>query len=235
MFNQTRSVFVAAIVVALSWSSIALGAPSQSDISKEINTATSAATAVVAGLQAKINGGSLKSADAETTIVRAAFRDNFKKISGSSFDESGDVQLSEIRKLFDEAFVYVIDKFRQDMLKGGQDAFVPAFFRAQLLDYFNNKSQGRYLAIVTMRNSELINRDSAPEKVISDKAVIEFVKDLLEKGEVEPQSKAIGTRFVGYWPMKIAEPCAACHQRSGLEQKVGAFGGATVVVVEAQR
>lgn len=235
MLKQARSVIVPAIAVALGWSSSVLGAPSQADISKEINATTSAATAVVAGLQSKINGGSLSQAEVEVASIRAAFRDHFKKIGGSGFDDPADPQLVEIRKLFDEALTHVIDKFRPDMLKGGQDAFVPAFFRAQLLDYFNRKSEGRYQAIVTMRSGELINRDSAPEKVIADKAVLEFVKGLLEKGEVEPQSKAIGTRFVSYWPMKIGEPCAVCHQRSGLEQKVGAFGGATVVVVEAPR
>jgi hypothetical protein len=72
----------------------------------------------------------------------------------------------------------------------------------------------------------------AREFVDSSSDVLDFVAGLLDKGEVEPKSTQIGQRLVSYWPMRIAESCATCHLRNGLEQKVGAFGGATIVVVE---
>lgn len=196
MFKQARYTLVSVTAAVLCWAAPLRAAPSQADISKEINLTTGAATSVIAGLQNKINGGSLAQPEVDIAALRAAFRESFKKNGGSDFEAAPDPQLGEIRKLFDEAFANVIEKYRADMLKGGQDAFVPAFFRAQLLEFFNKKSQGKYQAIVTTRGNELINRDSAPDKVIADKAVLEFVKGLLDKGEVEPQSKAIGERLV---------------------------------------
>lgn len=216
-------------------STSALAAPSQQDIAKEINLVTSAATAVVAGLQGKINDAKVAAGDVEAGALRTAFKEQFKKLGNSDFDSASDPALGAIRGALAKSFDAVMDKFRPDMIKGGQDAFVPAFFRAQLLDGFNKASQGKYQAIVTNRANELINRDLAPERVVADKAALEYVKGLLDKGEMEPQSKQVGDRLVTYWPMKIGEPCAVCHKRSGLDQKVGSFGGATVVVVEAQK
>ncbi len=209
--------------------------PSQADVSREINLVTQAATAVIADLQTRINSGKLEPAAVEAGSLRAAFADHFRKIANADYGQAPDPLLADIRTAFSEAFDTVTGQYRNDMLKGGQDAFVPAFFRAQLLEQVNQKSRGRYKAIVTTRTSELINRDSAPEKVIADKAVLAFVSELLERGEMEPKSTTIGARLVSYWPMKVGEPCAVCHQRSGLDQKVGAFGGATVVVVEPPR
>lgn len=226
------------------WGAAALGvfiataaaaAPSQADISREINLVTQAATGVIAALQDRINSGKLEPSAVEPGTLRAAFVESFGKVASADFRQAPDPVLAEIRSAFSEAFDAVTAQYRADMLKGGQDAFVPAFFRAQLLEQVNRKSNGRYTAIVTTRPSELINRDSAPDKVIADKAVLAFVSNLLEKGEMEPKSTSIGARLVSYWPMKVGEPCAACHQRSGLDQKVGAFGGATIVVVEPAR
>jgi hypothetical protein len=227
--------FWGAALLGITLATAATAAPSQADISREINLVTQAATGVIADLQDRINSGKLAPAAVEAGALRAAFMDGFGRLAGADFRKAPDPLLAEIRSAFSDAFDAVTAQYRSDMLKGGQDAFVPAFFRAQLLDHVNRKSHGRYTAIVTTRSSELINRDSAPDKVIADKAVLAFVADLLEKGELEPRSTSIGARLVSYWPMKVGEPCAACHQRSGLEQKVGAFGGATIVVVEPAR
>lgn len=224
--------YLGAVAVAGLLAFAVQAAPSQGDVSREINLITNAATAVIAGLQTRINAGTLPAEEADGGKLRQAFLEQFRKLANADFQQAPDPKLEEIRKAFAEAFDAVTGKYRADMVKGGQDAFVPAFFRAQLLEHFNKRAQGKYQAIVTTRPSELINRDSAPDKVIADKAVLEFVAGLLEKGETEPKSTNIGPRLVSYWPMKIAEPCATCHQRSGLEQKIGAFGGATIVVVE---
>lgn len=206
--------------------------PSRSDVSKEINAIINAATAVIAGLQDKINAGSLRAEEVDPAKLRQALLEQFKTLAKGDWQQAYDSERDEIRKAFTEAFDAVTGTYRADMVKGGQDAFVPAFFRAQLLEHFNKRSQGRYQAIVTTRSTELISRDAAPDRVIADKAVLAFVADLLGRGETEPKSTNIGQRFVSYWPMKITEPCATCHQRSGLDQKVGDFGGATIIIVE---
>jgi hypothetical protein len=233
MLKRCRSLACLAAFASIGLASPIGAAPSQSEISKEINLTINAATAVISGLQSKINGASLAVSELEDGVLRTAFREQFRKLAGTELDRASDADLGHIRKLFIEAFNEVIQEFRPDMIKGGQDAFVPAFFRAQLLEQFNKRSHGKYQAVVTMRTSELINRDSAPDRVVSDKAVLEFVQSLLEKGDLDSHSRSIGGRLVSYFPMRITEPCAVCHQRNGLEQKVGAFGGATVIVVEA--
>ena len=225
----------AAAALALLLPAASSAAPGQAEISREINLVTQAATGVIGDLQTKINTRRLEAADVDSVGLRKALLTNFSKLADSDFAAAPDPERGAIRALFSEAFDAVTAIYRDDMLKGGQDAFVPAFFRAQLLEYVNRKAQGRYQAIVTTRASELINRDSAPDKVIADKAVLAFVSTLLEKGEMEPKSTSIGARLVSYWPMKVGEPCAVCHQRSGLDQKIGAFGGATIVVVEPTR
>lgn len=220
-----------AFVTALLASGPAWASTSQADISKEINQTVSAATAVIAALQNDINGGTLKPDLVQPERLKAAFTEQFRKTTNADLEGASDPVIAKIRKDLTDAFLTVTDQFKADMIKGGQDAFVPAFFRAELISNFNKKSVGKYQAIVTTRKADLINKDSAAEKVIVDKAVLDYVSGLLEKGEVAAQSQAVDGRLVSYWPMKITEPCAVCHQRSGLVQKVGDFGGATVVIV----
>ena len=56
-------------------------APSQGDVSREINLITNAATAVVAGLQAKINAGTLPAEEADAGKLRQAFLEQFRKLA----------------------------------------------------------------------------------------------------------------------------------------------------------
>jgi hypothetical protein len=205
------------------------------DISKEINITTAAATAVIASLQGDINAGKLKPEAVEPERLKNAFLEQFKKSTNSNLEDAQDPVIAKIRRDLKDAFLVVTEQYRKDMIKGGQDAFVPAFFRAELLSNFNSRSGGQYKAVVTTRNADLINRDSGADKFITDKAVLDYVTALLEKGEATPQSASVGARHVAYWPMKITEPCAVCHQRSGLVQNIGDFGGATVVIVEPQK
>lgn len=213
----------------------AMASAGPADISREINLTVGAATAVIASLQADINAGKLQPDQADSEKLKKAFHEQFRKASNAEIEGAQDPAIAKIRRDITEAFLAVVEQYRKDMLKGGQDAFVPAFFRAELLGNFNKRSVGQYQAIVTTRNADLINKDSAADKLIVDKGVLEFVNGLLERGETSPQSAAVGARHVSYWPMKITEPCAVCHQRSGLVQSVGAFGGATLVIVEPQK
>lgn len=235
MASRKSSTLRAALAsLLLSGSGAFAETPSQTDLAKELNLATSAATAVVASLQGQINAAKLQPSDIAAPTLQKALVTQFEKIGGGPFDAAPDPARAEIRKAVAGSFGQVIEKFSPDMLKGGQDAFVPAFFRAQLLLDVNEKLKGKYRAFVTMRSSELINRDSAVERFVTEKEMLTYLQGLLENGEGTAQSKTFDGRLVSYFPMKIAEPCAACHQRIGLDQKVGAYGGATIVMVEGK-
>ena len=144
--------------------------------------------------------------------------------TGRAFDAAADAAVQDIRRLIDTAMAEVITAFRSEILKGGQDAFVPAFFRAQHFERFNAAVNGRFRAVTTTRRSELINADSAADRLIDDAQIVAFVNELLDQGAMRPTIRSFGPRTVGYWPMAIGEACASCHQRNGLRQQVGAFG-----------
>lgn len=198
---------------------------------EEINLTAAAATAAIGALQDKINTSRMTPADLELPTLRAAFHAAYQRQTGRAFDGAAEAPVQEIRRLMDAAMAEVITAFRADILKGGQDAFVPAFFRAQLFERFNGAVDGRYRAVATTRRSELINTDSAADRLIRDAEIVAFVNELLDQGSMRAETRSFGQATVGYWPMAIGEACAACHQRNGLRQQVGAFGGATVVIV----
>ena len=208
-------------------------AAASSELATELHQSTAAATAVVNALQDKINGGRLTAADIEGPVLRGAYDDAARKIAGASFEAAPSAERAAVRAAVQAASDAVIARFRADVLKGGQDAFVPAFFRAQLLDIVNQTGAGRYRALATNRASDLINLDSGAGRLVKDADVLAYVQDLLDRGEAANQAKVFDGKLVTFWPMKIAEPCAACHARNGLQQQVGQFGGATLVIVDA--
>jgi mono/diheme cytochrome c family protein len=50
-------------------------------------------------------------------------------------------------------------------------------------------------------------------------------------GSLEPVVKRSGNAVMGYYPMKLAPACVACHAQNGLKQTEGGFGGALVAEV----
>lgn len=199
-------------------------------LTREVNMATAAATAVIGGLQPKINGGTATPADIAPDALSAAFAQHHQLLAGQT-QAPGGAEAAAIRATIERNMHEVVTEFRQDILRGGQDAFVPAFFRAQLLQRFN-MSDPRFRTVATTRDAELINRDSALSRLIDDPEILAFVTRLMEAGHRQPEMRSFTNRTVGYWPMVIAEGCASCHQRNGLNQQVGGFGGATVVITK---
>ncbi len=65
--------------------------------------------------------------------LKAAFTEQFRKMTNADLDGASDPTIAKIRKDLADAFLTVTDQFKADMIKGGQDAFVPAFFRAELI------------------------------------------------------------------------------------------------------
>lgn len=198
-------------------------------LTREVNLATAAATAVIGGLQQKINGGTATPADIAPEALSAGFAHQYQLLAGQAQAPAG-ADRAAIRATIERSMREVVTEFRQDILRGGQDAFVPAFFRAQLLQRFNTADR-RFRTVATTRDSELINRDSSLSRLIDDPEILTFVTRLMEAGHKQPEMRSFAGRTVGYWPMVIAEGCASCHQRNGLNQQVGGFGGATVVIL----
>ena len=197
---------------------------------REINLTASAATTVIAGLQDKINAGLARPDDIDQNRLKGAYRAAYGRMANKEMVGIQDAELRRIHDAMGHAFEQVMEQFRADILKGGQDAFVPAFFRAQLFTRFNVLMAGRYRAVVTNRRQELINGDSAPERVIENAEILKQINEWLERGHMQPEARSIGGNSFGFWPMTITEPCMVCHQRNGLQQRIGQFGGATIIL-----
>lgn len=197
---------------------------------REINLTASAATAVIAGLQEKINAGAARPEDIDLTRLKSAYRAAYARMANKDMAGVEDAELRRVHDAMDRALEQVMEQFRADILKGGQDAFVPAFFRAQLFTRFNDLMGDRYRAVVTNRRQELINTDSAPERVIENTEILKQINEWLERGHMQTETRNIGGNSFGFWPMTITEPCMVCHQRNGLQQRIGQFGGATVIM-----
>lgn len=188
------------------------------------------ATAIIGGLQADINGGT--AADkVKTDALVAAFQSRYAKAAGKPFETKPDGLAGESRKAFAIALNDTLGKFHSAMAKGGQDAFVPAFFRAELLKRFNAQLKGKIQGYATNRDNELINADWAVNQVMKGSPLMSEVNGLVTRGESTHQMKRHSDRVMGYWPMKLGSACVACHARSGLKQTEGAFGGALVAEV----
>ena len=127
-----------------------------------------------------------------------------------------------------DSYRNVVTKYQGTLTKGGQDTFVPAYFRALVLKEFNGAMKGKIKVHATNREGELINSDSGVQKVMKGSAFAGEVDKMMASGSLEPVIKRGGDSVLGYWPMKLGSACVACHAQQGLSQKEGAFGGALV-------
>ena len=139
--------------------------------------------------------------------------------------------MGDARRAYVQAFGSVVTRYQGNLTKGGQDAFVPAFFRAQVLNEFNKLMQGKVQVYATNRDAELINGDWAVHKVMKGSSLAGEVRMLMDKGGLEPVVKRQGNSVMGYYPMKLGAGCVSCHAQNGLKQTEGGFGGALVAEV----
>ena len=199
-------------------------------VAQEVSSLVTEATGVVGGLQADINAG--KAAD-KTSVdaLYAAFQARYAKAAGKPFEEKGDGLEGEARKVFASSLRDTFTKFGPTMAKGGTDAFVPAFFRAELLKRFNAQMKGKVQAYATTRDTELINADWSVDKVMKGSPFMAEVNGLMKTGGMQGVSKRQGDRLMVYTPMKLGAACVSCHARNGINQKEGEFGGALVAEV----
>jgi len=188
------------------------------------------ATAVIGGLQDDINAGKAGPKAVPDALIQS-FEQRYAKAAGKPFSEKGDEFDTELKKAFLSALRETLTKHQPTMAKGGQDAFVPAYFRAELLKRFNASSKGRIQGYATMRDSELINADWAVTNVMKGSPLVPEATKLVNEGPLAATMIRKGDRLLSYTPMKLGAACVACHARNGMQQKEGAYGGALLVEV----
>ena len=198
---------------------------------QELRLLVSEGTGVIGDLQPAINGGKTTKEQVAPDSLVNQFKARYQKASGNAFDPKATGIVGDARRAYLQSFTSVVTRFQGNLTKGGQDAFVPAFFRAQTLKDFNQLMQGKMQGYATNRDAELINGDWAVTKVMKGSPLAPEVKSLMETGGLEPVVKRTGNTVMGYYPMKLAPACVACHAQNGLKQTEGAFGGALVAEV----
>ncbi len=221
--------------LALSLTGAAVGQAAAADAERayamEVNTATAAAMAVVSGLQPKINSGTLQPSEFVIDDLIQEMKANYQDRTGQIYGASADARIARFKSDLEQSMRTVLTDFSDVILDGGQDVFVPAFFRAELLIDVSAQQSGGFNAVVTTRDSELINSDSAVSAAFEDEAIVGFLNGLLENGHDDASDRVFDDTLVAYFPMTLRQACVECHTRSGLDQEVGAFGGAFVIAV----
>lgn len=198
---------------------------------QELRLLVTEGTNVIGDLQPAINSGKVDREQVTPEALANQFRARYQKATGAALDTKPAGVIGEARRAYLHAFSSVVTRFQPNLTKGGQDAFVPAFFRAQVLKEFNQSMKGTIQAYATNRDDELINGDWAVQKVMKGSPLAVEVQQLMKTGGLDPVVKRTGNTVMGYYPMKLAPGCVACHAQNGLKQTEGAFGGALVAEI----
>ncbi len=198
---------------------------------QELRVLVTEGTGVIGDLQPAINGGTVAKDQASPEALVNQFKARYQKATNAPLDTKTTGVVGDARRAYLQSFTSVVTRFQGNLTKGGQDAFVPAFFRAQVLKDFNQQMQGKIQAYATNRDSELINGDWAVKKVMKGSPLAADVQSLMATGALEPVVKRNGNTVMGYYPMKLGAGCVACHAQNGLKQTEGAFGGALVAEI----
>jgi hypothetical protein len=198
---------------------------------QEVKLLVTEGTAVIGDLQPAINGSKATKEQVSPDVLVGQFKTRYQKASGSALDTKANGVVGDARRAYLNAYTSVVTRYQGVLTKGGQDAFVPAYFRAQVLREFNQQMQGRVQAYATNRDGELINSDWAVRKVMKQSPLAGEVEKLMATGALEPVVKRSGTTFMGYYPMKLGPSCVSCHAQNGLKQLEGGFGGALIAEI----
>jgi len=229
--------FIQRLGFAAAWALAALPVQAQlaeetaKQAAQEVRLLVTEGTAVIGDLQPAINSGKVDKDQVTPDALVNQFKARYQKAANAPFDTKATGVIGDARRAYLAAFTAVVTKFQGPLTKGGQDAFVPAFFRAQVLGEFNKAMRGTVQAYATNRDNELINGDWAVAKVMKGSPLAGEVTALMTTGGLDPVVKRNGNTVMGYYPMKLAAGCVACHAQNGLKQKEGAFGGALVAEI----
>jgi hypothetical protein len=198
---------------------------------QEVRLLITEGTNVIGDLQPAINGSKTTKEQVAPDALVNQFKARYQKAKGEPLDAKATGVVGDARRAYLQAFTSVVTKYQSNLTKGGQDAFVPAFFRAQVLSEFNKSMKPAVQAYATNRDNELINGDWAVHKVMKGSPLAGEVQSLMTSGGLDPVVKRSGNSVMGYYPMKLAAGCVACHAQNGLKQTEGAFGGALVAEI----
>jgi len=208
-----------------------LNEDSAKQVAQEVKLLVTEGTAVIGDLQPAINSGKVEKDKATPEALVAQFKARYQKAAGAPLDTAAKGVLGDTRRAYLQAFTSVVTRYQPNIVKGGQDAFVPAFFRAQVLKEFNPLMTGKVQAYATNSDGQLINSDWAVHKVMKGSTLVPEVDALMKTGGLDPVVKRSGNSVMGYYPMKLAPACVACHAQNGLKQTEGTFGGALVAEI----
>jgi hypothetical protein len=229
---STRVAFAVALVAAvLAPAHAQLTEDTAKQAAQELRVLVTEGTGVIGDLQPAINGAKAVKEDVTPDALVNLFKARYQKATGAPLDTKAAGVIGDTRRAYLQSFTSVVTRFQGNITKGGQDAFVPAFFRAQVLKDFNQHMQGKVQAYATNRDAELINGDWAVHKVMKGSPLAAEVSQLMATGGLDPVVKRSGNTVMGYYPMKLAPACVACHAQNGLKQTEGAFGGALVAEI----
>ena len=224
-----------AVAAALAAAAVSAHAQMTEEVARqaaqELRMLVTEGTGVIGDLQPAINGSKTTKEQVSPDALVNAFRARYQKAAGNAFDPKATGIVGDARRAYVQSFTSVVTRYQGNLTKGGQDAFVPAFFRAQVLKDFNQLMSGKVQAYATNRDAELINGDWAVHKVMKGSPLAGEVKTLMETGSLEPVVKRSGNTVMGYYPMKLAPACVSCHAQNGLKQTEGGFGGALVAEI----
>ncbi|HEX7607188.1 MAG TPA: hypothetical protein VF348_10795, partial [Usitatibacter sp.] len=198
---------------------------------QELRLLVTEGTGVIGDLQPVINAGKAPKEQVTPDALVSQFKARYQKAAGAALDTKAAGVIGDARRAYVQAFTSVVTRFQGNLTKGGQDAFVPAFFRAQVLKDFNQLMRGKIQGYATNRDNELINGDWAVQKVMKGSPLAADVQGLMAGGSLDPVVKRTGNTVMGYYPMKLAPACVACHAQNGLKQTEGGFGGALVAEI----
>lgn len=225
------------LCVLSAWLGIAAPASAQlgeavaRDAANEVKLLINEGTGVIGALQPKINAGKATKAEVNPDVLVEQFKARYQKAAGKALDTKAPDVLGDARRAYLQAFTSVVTRYQGNLLKGGQDAFVPAFFRAQTMSAFNSAMQGRVKAYATNRDGELINGDWAVSRIMKGSPLAAEVTKRMATGGLDADVSRVGNTVMGYYPMKLAEGCVSCHAQNGLKQTVGKFGGVLVAEI----
>ena len=200
-------------------------------VAEDLKIMISVGTSIVNGLQPAINAGQPDPAMVERNHLVKTFLNNYERKTGSPLDTSANGLLGESRREFLESLESVLDEHAEVLSVGGVDSFVPAYFRSEVFAEFNQRLEGRVKGYATNREDDLLNPDWAIDVLMDYSLFAYYIQERLEHQEHEQLLKRVAGRVVGYYPMTLQPSCVACHARQGLDQEVGAFGGALITEV----
>jgi len=214
--NRLNIAFAAAMLAAVSVPAHAqLAEDTAKQAAQELRVLVTEGTGVIGDLQPAINSGKVMKEQASPDALVNQFKARYQKAAGAPLDVKATGVVGDARRAYLHSFTSVVTRFQSNIIKGGQDAFVPAYFRAQVLKEFNQLMQGKIQAYATNRDSELINGDWAVRKVMKGSPLAAEVQQLMTTGGLDPVVKRSGNTVMGYYPMKLGAGCVACHARTG--------------------